>query len=60
MIARQVLMPDGVYSGMVYAKPGFDLPVIYEDNHVAIGKFFLTSLYDLPTRFVDDLFDLLS
>ena len=36
IIAKQVLMPDGVYFGMTFAKPPIVLPVMYEDDHVAV------------------------
>lgn len=36
IVAKQVLMPDALYHGMVYDKPPFDLPVVYEDDHCAV------------------------
>jgi len=36
VIAKQVRMGGGFYPGESYAKPPFNLPVVYEDDHFAI------------------------
>ena len=36
VIAKQIRMSGGFYPSMNYKKPPFDLPVIYEDDHMAI------------------------
>ena len=38
LIVKQVQCPEGFYKGMAYSKPNIEMPVIYEDDHVAIGK----------------------
>ena len=37
VIAKQVRMGNGWYSATYHEKPPFDLPVVYEDDHFAIG-----------------------
>lgn len=36
MVATQVRMGNGWYNAQYHEKPPFDLPVIYEDDHMAI------------------------
>jgi hypothetical protein len=40
VIAKQTRMGDGHYPTMHHKKPPFDLPVMFEDDHFAIGKIF--------------------
>jgi hypothetical protein len=37
VIAKQVRMGDGYFPVMSHKKPPFDLPVVFEDDHFAIG-----------------------
>ena len=39
VLAKQVRMGDGYYPVMNYKKPPFDLPIVFEDDHFAIGKY---------------------
>jgi hypothetical protein len=38
VIAKQIRVGGGFYPSLECAKPPFELPVIYEDDHVAVGK----------------------
>ncbi|MGK3740994.1 MAG: hypothetical protein ACI90V_007844 [Bacillariaceae sp.] len=38
VLAKQVRMGDGKLYGIRHPRPPFDLPVIFEDDHFAIGK----------------------
>jgi hypothetical protein len=38
VLAKQVRMGDGKFPSMRHPRPPFDLPVIFEDDHFAIGK----------------------
>lgn len=38
IIGKQVRMHGGFYPGMNNEKPPFELPVVYEDDHFAVGK----------------------
>lgn len=38
VIAEQTRMGEGYFPREVYDKPPFDLPVVYEDDHFAIGE----------------------
>ena len=38
VIGRQVRMHGGFYPGMNSNKPPFELPVVYEDDHFAVGE----------------------
>jgi hypothetical protein len=38
VLAKQVRMGDGYFPVLGHKKPPFDLPVIFEDDHFAIGK----------------------
>jgi hypothetical protein len=39
ILAKQVRIGDGVFPTMHHKKPPFDLPVIFEDDHFAIGGY---------------------
>jgi hypothetical protein len=39
VIAKQVRMGNGWYNAPYHEKPPFDLPVVYEDDHFAIGAY---------------------
>lgn len=41
MIGKQIRMNNGFYPSVTHAKPPFDLPVVYEDDHFAIGKYII-------------------
>ena len=34
----QALHPKGAYGGMTYARPAIDIPILYEDDYIAVGK----------------------
>jgi hypothetical protein len=38
VLAKQVRISEGRYPVLGYKKPPFDLPVVFEDDHFAIGK----------------------
>ena len=41
IIGKQVRMHGGFYPGMNNQKPPFELPVVYEDDHFAVGECWL-------------------
>ena len=45
-------MGGGFYPSLECAKPPFDLPVIYEDDHFAIGKKNLETLSRISSPFI--------
>lgn len=40
VLAKQIRIGDGLFPVLGHKRPPFDLPVIYEDDHFAIGKKF--------------------
>lgn len=45
VIAKQVRMGNGWYNATYHEKPPFDLPVVYEDDHFAIGTYGTNTKY---------------
>ena len=52
VLAKQVRIGEGCYPVMNHKKPPFDLPVVFEDDHFAIGKKKLVSIRKLHFPFL--------
>jgi hypothetical protein len=45
VLAKEVRIGDGVFPTMYHKKPPFELPVIFEDDHFAIGRYIISTAH---------------
>ena len=52
VVAKQVRMGDGYFPIMNYKKPPFELPVLYQDDHFALGKDNMKATQDSSSKLI--------